>query len=98
MSEVSPLLKYAKAHEDWKCLLITHDEEESAEEGIPVVDKHTIVSLLLKKTDNNWQKETNKEVKDENNKYDNEDIFLLDDFGIIGSILLWEDKDWKFLY
>lgn len=34
--EVSPLAKYAKAHEDWKCLLITYDEE-GTEEGIPVV-------------------------------------------------------------
>jgi predicted AAA+ superfamily ATPase len=34
--EVSPLVKYAKAHEDWKCLLITYDEE-GTEEGIPVV-------------------------------------------------------------
>ena len=34
--EVSPLAKYAKAHENWKCLLITYDEE-GTEEGIPVV-------------------------------------------------------------
>jgi len=34
--EVTPLVKYAKAHEDWKCLLITYDEE-GIEEGIPVV-------------------------------------------------------------
>ena len=34
--EVPPLVKYAKAHEDWKCLLITYDEE-GTEEGIPVV-------------------------------------------------------------
>ena len=34
--EVPPLTKYAKAHEDWKCLLITYDEE-GMEEGIPVV-------------------------------------------------------------
>ncbi len=34
--EVPPLAKYAKAHEDWKCLLITYDEE-AMEEGIPVV-------------------------------------------------------------
>ena len=34
--EVPPLVKYAKAHKDWKCLLITFDEE-SSEEGIPVV-------------------------------------------------------------
>ena len=34
--EVSPLVKYAKAHQDWRCLLITYDEE-SVEEGIPVV-------------------------------------------------------------
>ena len=34
--EVLPLAKYAKAHKDWKCLLITHDEE-GIEEGIPVV-------------------------------------------------------------
>ena len=29
-------MKYARAHEDWKCLLITYDEE-GTEEGIPVV-------------------------------------------------------------
>lgn len=34
--EVPPLAKYAKAHKDWKCLLITYDEE-GTEEGIPVV-------------------------------------------------------------
>ena len=34
--DVPPLVKYAKAHEEWKCLLITYDEE-SVEEGIPVV-------------------------------------------------------------
>jgi predicted AAA+ superfamily ATPase len=34
--EVPPLAKYAKAHEDWKCLLITYDEE-GTEEGIPVI-------------------------------------------------------------
>ena len=34
--EVPPLVKYAKAHEDWKSLLITYDEE-GTEEGIPVV-------------------------------------------------------------
>ena len=34
--EVSPLVKYAKAHQDWRCLLITYDEE-GVEEGIPVV-------------------------------------------------------------
>ena len=34
--EIPPLVKYAKAHEDWKCLLITYDEE-GPEEGIPVV-------------------------------------------------------------
>ena len=34
--EVLPLVKYAKAHEDWKCLLITYDEEDT-EEGMPVV-------------------------------------------------------------
>ena len=34
--EVSPLVKYAKAHEDWKCLLITYDEEDTEKE-IPVV-------------------------------------------------------------
>ena len=33
---VLPLVKYAKAHEDWKCLLITYDEE-GTEEEIPVV-------------------------------------------------------------
>lgn len=30
--EVSPLVKYAKAHEDWKCLLITYDEEDTEKE------------------------------------------------------------------
>ena len=34
--EVSPLVKYAKAHPDWQCLLIAYDEESTAE-GIPVV-------------------------------------------------------------
>jgi predicted AAA+ superfamily ATPase len=34
--EVPPLVKYAKAHEDWKCLLITYDEE-GTKDGIPVV-------------------------------------------------------------
>ena len=34
--EVPPLAKYAKAHADWKCLLITYDEE-GTEGGIPVV-------------------------------------------------------------
>lgn len=34
--ELPQLAKYAKAHEDWKCLLITYDEE-GTEEGIPVV-------------------------------------------------------------
>ena len=34
--EVRPLVKYAKTHEDWKCLLITYDVE-GTEEGIPVV-------------------------------------------------------------
>jgi predicted AAA+ superfamily ATPase len=34
--EMPPLVKYAKAHKDWKCLLITYDEE-GTEEGIPVV-------------------------------------------------------------
>ena len=34
--EVLPLVKYAKAHEDWNCLLITYDEE-GTEEGIAVV-------------------------------------------------------------
>ena len=34
--EVSPLLKYAKAHTEWKCLLITYDEE-CVEEEISVV-------------------------------------------------------------
>lgn len=34
--EVPPLVKYTKAHEDWKCLLITYDEE-GTEGGIPVV-------------------------------------------------------------
>ena len=34
--EVPPLAKYSKLHEDWKCLLITYDEE-GTEEGIPVV-------------------------------------------------------------
>ena len=31
--EVPPLVKFAKGHEDWKCLLITYDEEEM-EKGI----------------------------------------------------------------
>ena len=34
--EVQPLVKYSKGHQDWKCMLITYDEE-STEEGIPVV-------------------------------------------------------------
>lgn len=34
--EVPPLVKYAKGHQNWKCMLITYDEE-STEEGIPVV-------------------------------------------------------------
>ena len=34
--EVPPLVKYAKAHEDWKCLLITYDEENT-KDGILVV-------------------------------------------------------------
>ena len=34
--EVPPLVKYAKGHQGWKCQLITYDEE-SLEEGIPVV-------------------------------------------------------------
>ena len=34
--EVPPLVKYAKAHEDWQCLLITYDEE-GTEQGIPIV-------------------------------------------------------------
>ena len=34
--EVPPLVKYAKVHEDWKCLLITYDEE-GTEEGIHMV-------------------------------------------------------------
>ena len=34
--EVSPLVKYAKVHQDWKCLLITYDEE-SMEKGISVI-------------------------------------------------------------
>ena len=34
--EVSPLVKYARTHQDWRCLLITYDEE-GMEEGIPVV-------------------------------------------------------------
>ncbi|MBQ1581093.1 MAG: ATP-binding protein, partial [Prevotella sp.] len=34
--EVPPLVKYAKGHQDWKCMLIAYDEE-STEEGIPVV-------------------------------------------------------------
>ena len=34
--EVYPLVKYAKGHQDWKCLLITYDEE-SMEEGISVI-------------------------------------------------------------
>ena len=34
--EVPPLVKFAKGHEDWKCLLITYDEE-GMEKGISVV-------------------------------------------------------------
>ena len=34
--EMPPLVKYANVHEDWKCLMITYDEE-GTEEGIPVV-------------------------------------------------------------
>lgn len=34
--EVPPLVKYAKGHPEWKCLLITYDEE-STEEDINVV-------------------------------------------------------------
>ena len=34
--EMLPLVKYAKAHEGWKCLLITYDEE-GTEVGRPVV-------------------------------------------------------------
>ena len=34
--EVPSLAKYAKAHEDWKCLLITYDEE-GTEDGVPVM-------------------------------------------------------------
>ena len=34
--EVPPLIKYAKVHPGWKCLLITYDED-STEEGICVV-------------------------------------------------------------
>lgn len=34
--EVPPLVKYAKKHIDWKCLLITYDEE-GTEQGISVV-------------------------------------------------------------
>lgn len=34
--EVPPLVKYAKVHEDWNCLLITYDKEGTGE-GIPVV-------------------------------------------------------------
>lgn len=34
--EVPPLMKYAKAHPDWKCLLITYDEE-SMEEGLSTI-------------------------------------------------------------
>lgn len=34
--EEPPLVKYSKSHEDWKCLLITYDEE-GTEEEIPVV-------------------------------------------------------------
>ena len=33
--EVPPLVKYAKGHQGWKCLLITYDEESN--EGISVV-------------------------------------------------------------
>jgi len=34
--EVSPLVKFAKGHEEWQCLIVTYDEE-GTEEGIPVV-------------------------------------------------------------
>lgn len=34
--EVPPLVKYARGHADWKCLLITYDEE-STEQGIRVI-------------------------------------------------------------
>ena len=34
--EVFPLVKFAKWHEDWKCLLITYDEEGMGK-GISVV-------------------------------------------------------------
>ena len=34
--DVTSLMKYAKGHTDWKCLLITYDEE-STEKGIYVV-------------------------------------------------------------
>ena len=34
--EMQPLVKYAKAHRDWNCMLITYDEE-GMEQGVPVV-------------------------------------------------------------
>ena len=34
--EMQPLVKYAKAHRDWNCMLITYDEE-GVEQGVPVV-------------------------------------------------------------
>ena len=34
--ELPSLVKYAKTHNDWKCLLITYDEE-GMEQGIPIV-------------------------------------------------------------
>ena len=34
--EAAPLVKYAKTHPDWKCLLITYDEEHPAV-GVDVV-------------------------------------------------------------
>lgn len=34
--EVIPLINYAKTHQDWKCLIITYDEE-STEEGVCII-------------------------------------------------------------
>ena len=34
--EVIPLINYAKTHQDWKCLIITYDEE-SMEEGVCII-------------------------------------------------------------
>lgn len=35
--EVEPLVKYGKTHPDWRCLLITYDEEEALEPFVSVI-------------------------------------------------------------